>query len=133
MRWPARQESARQSTRNSAAGTSAPWNTSWVLITRSLRPVEVTAMVWAESMASPSRISTSDGGITTPSVLATATAANCVGLGTPLSASRGATTRASASTLAPTEPFIGPSSAPSAMPETSGAAGRRGSSESPAR
>ena len=41
-------------------------------------------------------------------------------------ARRGATTRESASTLAPTEPFIGPSNAPSSMPDTSGADGQRG-------
>ena len=107
----------RHSTRNSPAGTSAPWKTSCVLMTRSLRPVAVTAMVCAPSIASPSRISTSEGGITTPSVAATATSAARVGSGTPCFSSRGATTRERPSTLAPTEPFIGPSSAPSPMPE----------------
>ncbi len=58
--------------------------------------------------------------MTTPKVLAIAMAACRAGGGTPLAASRGATARESAITLAPTEPFIGPISAPSAMPETSG-------------
>ena len=44
------------------AGTSAPWNTSCVLMTRSERPVVVTAIVCADSMASPSRMRTSEGG-----------------------------------------------------------------------
>src|SRR5215831_2683664 len=79
-------------------------------------------MVWAESMASPSRISTSDGGMTTPSVLATAIVAYRSGVGTPLSRRRGLTARDSDSTLAPTDPFIGPSNAPSPRPETTGAA-----------
>ena len=48
---------------------------SWVLMTRSFRPVAVTAMVWADNIASLRRMSTSDGGTRTPSVLATATSA----------------------------------------------------------
>ncbi len=107
-------------------GSSAAWKISWVLMTRSLRPVVVTAIVCADSMASLSRISTSDGGTSTPSVLATATSAWRLAAGMPSAASRGATTRDRPSTLAPTEPFIGPSNAPSSMPDTSGAAGLRG-------
>src|SRR5216684_3768085 len=41
-------------------------------MTRSMRPVAVTALVCAFSIASLSRMSTSDGGTKTPSVLATA-------------------------------------------------------------
>ena len=81
---------------------------SCVLTTRSLRPVSVTAMVCALSMASLSRISTSDGGTSTPSVEATAITASRVAAGMPSAFSRGATTRDRPSTLAPTEPFIGP-------------------------
>ena len=100
---------------------------SCVLTTRSFRPVAVTAMVWADSMASLRRMSTNDGGTNTPSVLATATIAWRLGAGMPSAARRGATTRDRPSTLAPTEPFIGPSKAPSTMPDTSGADGFRGS------
>ena len=96
-------------------------------MTRSLRPVAVTAVVCADSIASPSRMSTSDGGTSTPSVAATAITASRVAAGTPCAVNRGATTRDKPSTLAPTEPFIGPSSAPSTMPETSGAEARFGS------
>ena len=71
-------------------------------------------------------MSTSDGGTSTPSVEATAIIASRVAAGTPSAFSRGATTRDSPSTLAPTEPFIGPSRAPSIMPETSGAERRFG-------
>ncbi len=84
-------------------------------------------------MASLSRISTSEGGTSTPSVEATAITASRVAGGTPSALSFGAITRARPSTLAPTEPFIGPSSAPSAMPDTSGADGLRGSSAMQAR
>ncbi len=56
-------------------------------------------------------------------MLATQTAAKRSAFGSP--SSRGATAWASDITLAPTEPFIGPSNAPSAIPETSGAEGRR--------
>ena len=66
-------------------------------------------------------MSTSEGGTSTPSVEATATMASRVAAGTPSAVSRGDTTRDKPSTLAPTEPFIGPSRAPSNMPETSGA------------
>ena len=80
-------------------------------------------MVCAFNMASPRRISTSDGGTTTPSVLATVMIAARRGSAMPEAASRGSATRDRASTLAPTEPFIGPSKAPSTKPETTGAAG----------
>ncbi len=100
---------------------------------RSMRPVCVTAMVCADSIASESRISTSDGGTSTPRVLATATTASRVDGGTPSASSRGEITRDSPSTLAPTDPFIGPSSAPSITPETTGAELLRGSSALPAR
>ncbi len=95
-------------------------------MTRSLRPVAVTAKVCAVSIASLSRMSTSDGGTSTPSVEATATMASRVAAGTPSAVSRGDTTRERPSTLAPTEPFIGPSKAPSNMPEASGAEARFG-------
>ena len=71
-------------------------------------------------------MSTSEGGTRTPSVLATAMTASRVAAGTPSAVSRGATTRERPSTLAPTEPFIGPSRAPRNMPETSGADARFG-------
>ncbi len=90
-------------------------------MTRSVRPVAVTAIRVRVNIASLSKISTSDGGTRTPSVAATAMMASRVAAGTPSAASRGATTRDRPSTLAPTEPFIGPSRAPSSMPETSGA------------
>ena len=50
--------------------------------------------------------------MTTPSVLATQTSAVLCSGGTPRAASLGATVRDSMATLAPTEPFIGASSAP---------------------
>ena len=53
--------------------------------------------------------------------------ASRVAAGTPSAVSRGDTTRDRPSTLAPTEPFIGPSRAPSIMPDTSGAEGAFGS------
>jgi hypothetical protein len=81
--------------------------------------------VCADSIASLKRMSTSEGGTSTPSVLATAMAAWRLAAGMPSAASRGETTRERPSTLAPTDPFIGPSSAPSTMPETSGADGFR--------
>src|SRR5262249_35170490 len=83
----------------------------------------VTAIVWAFNIASPRRINTNEGGTTTPSVLATVMTAARRGSEMPEAASRGSATRDKASTLAPTEPFIGPSKAPSAKPETTGAAG----------
>ena len=118
---------ATQTARNNAAGIKAPRIRSWVLMTRSVRPVAVIAIECAPRRASPSRISTSDGGTTTPKVAATAIEASRVAGGTPASRRRGATVLASASTDAPTDPFIGPSSAPSAMPATDGAAGDLGS------
>ena len=78
-------------------------------------------------------MSTSDGGTSTPSVEATAMTASRVAAGTPSAESRGATTRERPSTLAPTEPFIGPSNAPSNMPETSGADARFGMTAIPVR
>jgi hypothetical protein len=56
-------------------GTSAPRKMSWVLTMRTIALVTLAASVWARIMASPSRISTSEGGITTPSVEATQTSA----------------------------------------------------------
>ena len=127
------QPAARLSDRNSAAGTMAPRSTSWVLITRSARPVALTASVWADSMASPRRIRTSEGGTTTPSVLATAIVAWRSGAGRPAARRLGSTARPSARTLAPTDPLMGPSSAPNPRPATTGAPGRFGSSQSSVR
>ena len=98
---------------------------SWVLTMRTIALVTLVASVWARIMASPSRISTSDGGITTPSVLATQTSAVLSAAGTPRWASLGATLRDSMATLAPTEPFIGASSAPRPRVASAGAAADR--------
>ena len=102
---------------------------SWVLMTRSSRPVALTASVWADSIASPSRISTSDGGTTTPSVLATATGAWRTGAGSPAAAqarldgARKAEHAGADRTAHRPEQRAEPS-----MPATNGAAGLRGSS-----
>jgi hypothetical protein len=95
---------------------------SWVLTMRTIALVTLVASVWARIMASPSRISTSDGGITTPRVLATQTRAVLSAAGTPRASSLGATLRESMATLAPTEPFIGASSAPRPSVASAGAA-----------
>ena len=95
---------------------------------RTACPVKFVASVCARSIASPSRISTSDGGTTTPSVLATPTSAAPRATGTPAADSRGATVRVSIATLAPTEPFIGASSTdkPEARERRAGAGARQG-------
>ena len=89
--------------------------------------------VCARSIASQSRISTSEGGTTTPSVLATRRAPRVCAPARRRAASRGAPCATSPSTLAPTEPFIGPSSAPSTMPASSGADARAAAAPLPAR
>ena len=66
---------------------------SWVLTIRTIALVTLVASVWARIMASPSRISTSEGGITTPKVLATQTNAVLSAAGTPRASSLGATLR----------------------------------------
>ena len=104
------------STSRIAAGTSAPTNTSCVLMMRTDSCVRLVASVCARIIASPSRISTSDGGITTPIVLATHTSAAPRSGGTPDASSRGLTVRDSIATLAPTDPFIGASSTPRPSP-----------------
>ncbi len=98
------------------AGTSAPMNTSCVLMMRIAAPVMFTASVCARIIASPSRINTSDGGTTTPIVLGTQTSAALVAGVMPLWSSRGCTVRESIAALAPTEPFIGASSTPKPSP-----------------
>ena len=133
VRRPSSQATIRQSTRNIAAGTSAPRKMSWVLTMRTISLVTLVASVWARIMASPSRISTSDGGMTTPSVLATQTSAVLSAAGTPRAASLGATLRESMATLAPTEPFIGASSAPSPRVASAGALLLRRPSATPQR
>ena len=72
-----------------------------------LPPSALTASVCARSMASPSRISTSEGGITTPSVLDMHTSAALRSAAMPDASRRGCNVRASIATPAPTEPFIG--------------------------
>ena len=106
---------------------------SWVLTMRAKLPVAWAASVWARIMASPSRIRTSEGGITTPKVLATQTKAVLSAAGTSRAASLGATLRASIATLAPTEPFIGASSAPSPSVAMAGAPPERAPSTTPQR
>ena len=118
---PRNQATSRQSARKIAAGTNAPRKMSWVLTMRTISLVTLAASVWARIMASPSRIRTSDGGITTPSVLATQTSAVLSAAGMPRCASLGATLRDNMATLAPTEPFIGASSAPSPRVAIAGA------------
>ena len=66
---------ATQSARKIAAGMSAAWKTSCVFTIRALDATRCEASVCARIIASPSRISTSEGGTTTPSVLATHTSA----------------------------------------------------------
>ena len=79
-------------------------------------PVTLTASVCARSIASPSRISTSEGGITTPMVLAMQVSAALRSSGMPAASSFGCTARDSIATLAPTEPFIGASNTPRLSP-----------------
>ena len=85
-RLPITHATSRHSTSRMPAGSRAPRITSCVLIMRSVRCMALLAMVWAVSMASPSGISTSDGGTTTPSVLARAMVACRVGTATPAAA-----------------------------------------------
>jgi hypothetical protein len=82
--------------------------------------------VWARSIASPSNSNTSDGGISTPSVLATATSAVRWLAVTPSTPRLEAVLRFSVTKLAPTEPLTGASNAPSSKPDSGAAA--RGSS-----
>ena len=105
---------------------------SCVLMIRSLRPVALTASVCARSSASPRRISTSEGGTTIPSVLATQTSDWPVKVDSPCSRSFGVTIRVSVAALAPTDPFIGASSTPSPNPDRREAAGVRANSVRPA-
>jgi len=93
-----------------------------VLTIRIAACVTFTASVCARIIASPRRMSTSDGGITTPSVLATHTSAAPRSRGAPLASSLGWTVRPSISALAPTEPFIGASNAARARPASGAAA-----------
>ena len=86
----------------------------------------------AVSIASPSSSSTSDGGMTMPSVLAMQiVAVASAGRDGPRFASAGATARASMCRLAPTEPFIGASRAPTPSAESCAEAGLRANSRSP--
>jgi len=71
--------------------------------------------------------------MTMPSVLATQIVAAASAGATPLAASAGAMRGASACTLAPTEPFIGASIAPSESADISAAAPVRAKTRSPAR
>ena len=98
-----------------------------------MTPVALIASLCARSIASPSRISTSEGGTTTPRVLATQIAARLCARGTPLATSLGWTMRDSVATLAPTEPLIGASSAPRPNAARRGAARLRDSAAVPAR
>jgi len=91
------------------------------------------AWVCARVIASPSCSSTSDGGMTTPSVLATQSVAVVSARPTPRAASAGATRRDSMLRLAPTEPFIGASSAPTPSADSDAAAPLRPNRRSPAR
>ena len=84
--------------------------------------VRLVASVCARIIASPRRISTSDGGMTTPSVLATHTSAALSSSLTPDASRRGCTVRESMATLAPTAPFIGASRTPSPRPVSNGPA-----------
>ena len=100
---------------------------------RTAARVMFTASVWARIVASPSSSSTSDGGMTTPSVLAMHNVATLRSLDTPRASKAGATLRDSVYRLAPTEPFIGASRAPTPSAASSGAAALRASSRLPAR
>ena len=116
-----------------AAGISAPVKRSCVLMMRTASCVRFAASVWARIIASPSRISTSDGGITTPSVLATQTSAAPRAGASPLASRRGCTVRASIETLAPTDPFIGAASTPRLKPASEAPAPVRASAWLPTR
>ncbi len=100
---------------------------------RAMMPVALIASLWARSIASPSRISTSEGGTTMPRVLATQMVARLCARGTPHATSLGWTIRDRVATLAPTEPLIGASSAPSPIAASSGAERVRESACAPAR
>ena len=113
-------------TSSNKAGTKAPRKTFWVLTIWVLACVIVSASVCARISASPSRISTGDGGTTTPSVLATHTRATAGAAGVPAVRSGGKTARVSIATLPPTDPFMGPSKAPSPKAAVRGAAGLAG-------
>jgi len=133
-RWRARQPTiASESASTSAPGTRAARITSCVLTMRTAAWLAFTASVWARIMASPSSSSTSEGGTTTPSVPATHSVAAAAAGGVPLAARRGAMLRESMCRLAPTEPFIGASSAPTASADISGAAPKPRSSDCPPR
>jgi hypothetical protein len=122
---------ARAATSTPRPGRIAACRTSWVLTMRTFACVAFTASVCALIIASPSSSSTSDGGMTMPSVLATQTVATASAGATWRAARAGATRRASMCRLAPTEPFIGASKAPTPSAESCAAAGLRAKSRSP--
>ena len=118
---------------STAAGANAPRKTSWVLMIRTALCVTLTASVWARIIASLRRMSTSDGGITTPKVLATATNAAPRPVGTLFASSRGSTVRVSIATPAPTDPFSGASTTLNPNPANAAPAPVRARARSPTR
>ena len=110
---PCQPASSAHSSKTDRAGSRAALKTSRVLMMRcapSTKPGRLLASRCARSMASPSKISTSDGGTTTPMVAATLISA--VARAASSWPRRGATRRDSRAELDATEPFIGAISAP---------------------